>query len=681
MERLYKKLESYGQSDYYPFHMPGHKRNRASSADDFLFERDITEISGFDNLHHAEGILKEAQEYAAQIYGTKKCFFSVNGSTAALLAAVSASVNKGGKILVARNCHKAVYHALYLRELQPVYIYPHEDQRLGINGGISPERVERYLEENTDVQAFLLTSPTYDGVVSDIKTIAEVVHRHKIPLIVDEAHGAHLHYSKYFPVSAADLGADIVIQSFHKTLPSMTQTAVLHICSDMADVEKIKRFMGIYQTSSPSYILMASMDACMDKLRKDGQQMFREFTFNLEKARQRLSKCEKIKLIEGSMIEVELPVSAEDQEVSVKTEKIRLMSLRVHKKDTLRIKDDITLASNRPNVENLLWYMAEPRNLDLRPGENKLRVKGELAVFLLYTGYEEENPPQWLEYTMPFSNEMECSGCMEDLIPHIEVSLLHQGIEVKPDPDGEERILQVDVVLELNMKMYREEEHELLLDVYSPHKECVLHRKKEMLESLLVRNFSRCRLTDRIEVKESQGKVLQLCHSSGKVKVDKTRITDKGIVAEGIVALKILYIIGNDEMPFYSMDAMLPFTHLIEAEEIGKECTYLLQADLEQLSTAMADGDEIEVKAAVGLNVLVFRQWEEQLIESVEEQPLDRKKLESMPGITVYIVKAGDTLWDIAKKFYTTVDEISGVNSLTEKEVKPGQSLILVRQG
>ena len=134
---------------------------------------------------------------------------------------------------------------------------------------------------------------------SDIALIG----KKRLVFIVDEAHGAHLHYSKYFPVSAADLGADIVIQSFHKTLPSMTQTAVLHICSDMADVEKIKRFMGIYQTSSPSYILMASMDACMDKLRKDGQQMFREFTFNLEKARQRLSKCEKIKLIEGSMIE------------------------------------------------------------------------------------------------------------------------------------------------------------------------------------------------------------------------------------------------------------------------------------------------------------------------------------------------------------------------------------------
>lgn len=303
MARLYKELEKYGQSDHYPFHMPGHKRNKASSMGNFPLERDITEISGFDNLHHAEGIIKDAQEYAAQLYGTKKCFFSVNGSTAALLAAISASVEKGKKILMARNCHKAVYHALYLRELQPIYLYPHEDSKLGINGGISPSRVERYLEENQDVQAVLLTSPTYDGIVSDIRKIAEVTHRYGCLLIVDEAHGAHFHFSQYFPVSAAELGADIVIQSFHKTLPSMTQTAVLHVCSDRADIEKIKRFMAIYQTSSPSYVLMASIDACMDKLHKDGTQMFREFTFQLEKARQRLAKCEQIRLISVEMLD------------------------------------------------------------------------------------------------------------------------------------------------------------------------------------------------------------------------------------------------------------------------------------------------------------------------------------------------------------------------------------------
>ena len=123
--------------------------------------------------------------------------------------------------------------------------------------------------------------------------------------------------------------------------------------------------------------------------------------------------------------------------------------------------------------------------------------------------------------------------------------------------------------------------------------------------------------------------------------MDKTRITDKGIVAEGIVALKILYIIGNDEMPFYSMDAMLPFTHLVEAKDIGQDCTYFLQADLEQLSTAMADGAEIEVKAAVGLNVLVFRQWEEQIIESVEEQPLDRKRLKVCRELRFILLKMG----------------------------------------
>ena len=153
------------------------------------------------------------------------------------------------------------------------------------------------------MEAVLITSPTYDGIVSNVEKIAEIAHRHEVLLIVDEAHGAHFRFSEYFPVSAADLGADIVIQSFHKTLPSMTQTAVLHVCSDRVDVEKVKQFMAIYQTSSPSYILMASIDACVDKMQKDGQQMFREFTFQLEKARQRLSQCQKIQLVQPGMLD------------------------------------------------------------------------------------------------------------------------------------------------------------------------------------------------------------------------------------------------------------------------------------------------------------------------------------------------------------------------------------------
>ena len=298
MDRLYKKLEAYGKSDFYPFHMPGHKRNPLSVAGDFSVQQDITEINGFDNLHHPETILKEAQENAARLYQVQESFFCINGSTGAILAAVSAAVKKGGHILIARNCHKAVYHAAYLRDLKVSYIYPHEDAELGINGGISPQRVERCLDENPDIEAVLLTSPTYDGIVSDIKTIAEITHSHNIPLIVDEAHGAHFCFSDYFPVSAAELGADIVIHSLHKTLPSMTQTALLHRCSERVDRNLLVRFLGIYQTSSPSYVLMASMDACMYKIEQDGQRMFAKYTENLERARKRLRKGSCIRLVE-----------------------------------------------------------------------------------------------------------------------------------------------------------------------------------------------------------------------------------------------------------------------------------------------------------------------------------------------------------------------------------------------
>lgn len=378
--------------------------------------------------------------------------------------------------------------------------------------------------------------------------------------------------------------------------------------------------------------------------------------------------------------EIRLPISVGDESVSVRKKKVCLMSLHVHKKDTMRVKEDIQLVSNRPNIRELLWHTIEARGIDLRPEDNVVKVKGELAIFVLYAGDDEGNPLQWMEYSLPFGGEVECPECRDELIPNIEVSMIHQGIEVKPDSDGEERIFQADVVLELDMKMYKEEEHDIVLDVYTPLKECVNHGKKEILDSLLVRNSSKCRLTDRVEVKETQGKVLQICHSMGRIKIDKSAIVEDGILVEGIVLLKVLYIIGNDDMPFYSMETMIPFTHVAEARGITKECTYFLQTDMEQLSTTMVDSNELEVKATVGINVLVLNSREEMIIEKVEEQPLDRNKIQNMPGITVYMTGEGDTMWDIAKRFYTTVDEICRINELEGDEVKPGQPLLLVKK-
>lgn len=377
---------------------------------------------------------------------------------------------------------------------------------------------------------------------------------------------------------------------------------------------------------------------------------------------------------------IRLPSGVQDEEAAVQKKNIQTLNLSVHKKDTLRIKEEITLASNKPNIVELIWHTIEVRGIDLRAEENKIRAKGELAVFALYAGEGDANNLQWMEYSLPFNSEVECNGSREDMIPNIDTSVLSQTMDVRPDVDGEERILSVDVVMELDMKLYEEVINELLLDVYTPKKECILHHHPEILETLLVRNFSRCRIHDYVEVRETQGKILQVCHTEGKVKVDKSQMVENGIQVEGVIQMKILYIIGNDDMPFYSMEAMIPFSHVVEARGISGKSQYYLKTDLEQLSTTMSESNRLEVKAIVCLNALVLDQQEEQIIEQIEEQPLDMEKIRSMPGITVYFVKPGDTLWDIARRYYTTIDEIKEQNELEHSELVPGQPLMLVKK-
>ena len=296
-QSLYGKLVHYKEEDIYPFHMPGHKRNPAFSAGFLPVEEDITEITDFDDLHRPEGLIKEAQERAAALYGSEEVFFSVNGSTGAILAAVSAAVPHGGKILAARNSHKSFYNAVYLRGLDPVYVFPETDPGTGISLSIGPSEVEEILEKDREIRAVFITSPTYDGIVSDIRSIAEAAHRHQVPLIVDEAHGAHLAFSDLFPDSAVREGADIVIHSIHKTLPSLTQTAVLHRCSDLVSREKIRRFMSIYQSSSPSYPLMASLDRAFCFLKEDGPEWLFAYGERLLRLREELSRSSYIPLI------------------------------------------------------------------------------------------------------------------------------------------------------------------------------------------------------------------------------------------------------------------------------------------------------------------------------------------------------------------------------------------------
>ncbi|XCP85411.1 aminotransferase class I/II-fold pyridoxal phosphate-dependent enzyme [Roseburia hominis] len=298
MKRLYEKLEEYSKSDYYGFHMPGHKRNENVMGISLPYSIDITEIEGFDDLHHADGILKEAQARAAAVFGADETHFLVNGSTVGILSGILGCTRRGDKILVARHCHKSIYHAIYLNGLVPRYLYPEFDGKSGINEEIQKKDVENMLVAEPDIRAVVIVSPSYDGVVSDVEGIARVAHAHGIPLIVDEAHGPHFGFHSYFPENSNRLGADVVIHSLHKTLPSLTQTALLHLNGKYADRGKIRMYLDMLQSSSPSYIFMASLDACVDLLERKSGELFDRYAARLGGLRKELGGLRKLHLVQ-----------------------------------------------------------------------------------------------------------------------------------------------------------------------------------------------------------------------------------------------------------------------------------------------------------------------------------------------------------------------------------------------
>lgn len=324
MEDLYEKLRKYCDSDYYPFHMPGHKRRLGMGMGDPL-GFDITEIEGFDNLHHPEGILLEAQRRAARLYGAEETHFLVNGSTAGILCAIGACV-PSGRILMARNSHRAAYHALSLNRLEAVWLYPGKFVPEGdaeaweeLNGPILA--AEAALEACPDVRAVFITSPTYDGVCSDVAAIARAAHRRGLPLIVDGAHGAHFGMHPLFPENAVRQGADLVIHSLHKTLPAPTQTALLHVQGDRVDRRRLRRLLAVYQTSSPSYVLMAGIDRCVGLLEREKDRLFGELAGNLDWFRRETGNLELLRL----------PKSDDPSKILISAERAGLTGLEIQK--------------------------------------------------------------------------------------------------------------------------------------------------------------------------------------------------------------------------------------------------------------------------------------------------------------------------------------------------------------
>ena len=296
-QSLIKKLNQLGESDYYPFHMPGHKRQIDLNINPYKL--DITEIGGFDNLHHATGILKNLQDKWAKVYHGNHAYLLINGSSGGILSAISASTNPGDEILIARNSHKSVYHAALINRLKVHYLYP-KQLEFGINSSISFEAVDKEMIQNPNIKCVVITSPTYDGVLSDIRSIAEVVHKRGGVLIIDAAHGAHLGISKEFGENEAVQYADMVILSLHKTLPSPTQSALLIYNQCMVKKELLEFYLNVYETSSPSYVMMAAMEKCLSYCTNTGEnkKRFEMYEQMLEEFYQEMKKLQNLEVFD-----------------------------------------------------------------------------------------------------------------------------------------------------------------------------------------------------------------------------------------------------------------------------------------------------------------------------------------------------------------------------------------------
>lgn len=369
-----------------------------------------------------------------------------------------------------------------------------------------------------------------------------------------------------------------------------------------------------------------------------------------------------------------------ESDLEYRVEDITFTPAVVKIRDVYRVKDNIEISANKPNIANILWTEAQIRVMEARPLEEALSLQGEIAVFVLYQSEDENGTYQWVELMVPVTANIPCKGAAEDMIPDITYRLTGNDMEAKPDSDGETRVLDLDYTVEMDITLYRDERKTLLSDVYSSMRNLEPSMETVTYEHLLIRNSSKCKVSEKNKLSSQQPKILQICNCSGTVKVDDVSRTETGLQIEGVVNVSVLYMALDDEQPIRETEGIIPFSYQVEVPGMHEQTIWHLKYSLEQLGAVMLGSDEMELKAVIHLEVLVMEQLQREIITAVEAKPYDMELVEKLPGIVGYIVKNGDSLWKIAKKYYTTVESIRSVNELSDDQIRPGDRLVLVKK-
>ena len=364
--------------------------------------------------------------------------------------------------------------------------------------------------------------------------------------------------------------------------------------------------------------------------------------------------------------------------IFTKKKKINLLKLAVTKKDTYRIKEEITLPGTKESIGKLLLTDVDSRKLEIRLGQDELILRGELLVFCMYLSEEEK--ADWISQSVPYEGRIACEGVSDEMYYYVHHALEDTLVDVRMDEDGEMRVLGIEGTLNLRMNIYEEEEMEILEDLYSLEQQCEFQTRPAAYEELLMQNQSKCKVAERLSLPELKDDVLQIIHSRGSIQAEHVQNTPEGIRIEGILHVSFLYLRADDMEPYGSWQGILPFSHLVECPEMPEEVCSNMACHVEQLMVSLAGSEAVEIRAVLAFDTFIRRTVPTEVITEVEMKPLDREELEARPGIVGHIVREKEDLWSLAKKYMTTAEGIREVNGMESDAVKPGDKLLIFKE-
>ncbi len=381
-------------------------------------------------------------------------------------------------------------------------------------------------------------------------------------------------------------------------------------------------------------------------------------------------------MVTGIMVDEET-----DGAVECSRKKRDIAQIAIQKKDIFRMKEELELPQNYPNITELIWYDVQLLNAEFKLLEEKITIQGSAQVFLIYESEGEEGKLRTYETTIPFGGTIDCYGCKESMIPAIRFEIGTENMEVRPDFDGESRVAGLELILNMDIRMYEEDSMEYVDDAYGIEKEIELTRKDSVYKKVLLCNNDKLKVSGKLEAPKVTDGILQILHSDAVIQTDEIRQEEEKIVAEGAIRLQVLLSTGESERPYTKAEGYLPFTYEVDLPAYKDKCSYELQPVLSALMVSLSGSGDIEAKAVLLFNPIVFEDMNMPGITEMRVWEADQDRRNRLPGIVGYMVQEGDGLWEIGKRYYVPVSQILEFNNLSGENVRAGDKLLIVRQG